>query len=151
MSDPNSEYKKPKDEVVAPNLLFVYGILKVGQCADLQDYGQKHIGPASLPGANLYRIGGGVGLRLTDNRNDVAHGDVFEITNNDLWHTFLDKIESNGYVYTRKVVQPLVFNKLKDAEGLELNKVEAWTYEHTYYPASRYGTDLITKIESGRF
>lgn len=138
---------------VVPNLLFVYGILKVGQCADLRDYGQKHIGPASLPGANLYRIGGGVGLRLTDNQDDVAHGDVFEIIDNSLWHRFLDRIESNGYVYTRKVVKPIVFNKILvgEAAGLEANKVEAWTYEHTYYPASHYGHDLIAKIEGGTF
>lgn len=119
--------------VVAPDLLFCYGILKKGQCADLSDNGQEHIGPATLAGANLYGIGGGVGLRLDGKPEDLAHGDVFRIIDKDLWCRYLDQIENNGRVYTRKVVE---------VEVKGHGKMQSWVYEHMYYPAEFYGSRL---------
>jgi gamma-glutamylcyclotransferase (GGCT)/AIG2-like uncharacterized protein YtfP len=110
-----------------PNLLFVYGILKRGECLDLEKYGAKFIGPATVEGVQLYHIGSGVGAReMTWRCNDprhehVAHGEVFEIPDN-LW-PWLDRIESNGFAYTRKVMSARLPNN---------GGVMAWIYIHTY-------------------
>ena len=124
-----------------PNVLFVYGILKRGFQLDLEQRGAKFLGEAQLPGAILYRIGhGGVGLRLVEDLNKVAYGEVFEIPHcrPDRYAEWgwLDEIENNGLVYTRKVV-PVHFPK-SNADLL------TWVYEHTY-PSARYDRP----IESG--
>ena len=98
-------------------LLLVYGILKRGKSLDLQANGCPFLGEATLDGANLYRIGGGVGLKL--NEKGVIHGEVF-IVRDTLW-PWLDEIEGNGFIYTRKVVRPT----LKSGDV-----VRAWVYEH---------------------
>src|SRR5271157_1217215 len=124
-----------------PNLLFVYGILKRGKSADLTQYGGKFIGVAKLEGAQLYHIGHGVGLRLEPQSNGdyfdlgeivAAHGEVWEIPD-PLWD-WLDSIESNGFVYTRKVVTPEVHDT-NGKGGMVL--MDAWTYVHTF-PGMKY-------------
>jgi|SRR6267378_1379330 len=104
--------------------LFVYGILKRGFVLDLT-HRAEFIGEAVLPGAILYSIGSGVGLRLTEDLNKHAYGEVFKIPQR-LWK-WLDGIESNGYNYTRKVV-PVDMFEYRDAAITMMN---AWVYEHT--------------------
>jgi len=111
------------------NLLFVYGILKRGFDADLLKYKAEFKGEAYIEGATLYRIGRGVGLRLGDSNTSAAYGEVFSVPTDRLWQ-WLDSIESNGLVYTRKVVP---VNLFKDADGKGVAQVlDAWVYEHTY-------------------
>jgi gamma-glutamylcyclotransferase (GGCT)/AIG2-like uncharacterized protein YtfP len=131
-------YLEPTKEEVKPDLLFVYGILKRGLELDLEKYGQKFLGVACLPKARLYGIHVGVGLRMTEDETDIAHGELFQITEPKLWHNFLDKIENNGYVYTRRVVTVHV----ADGAG-DTSPQQAWTYEHTYYPADFYEQQLV--------
>jgi len=116
-----------------PNFLFVYGILKRGKSADLSLYGAKFVGEAQLDGAQLYHIGQGVGLRLNQQDNGnyqdlgsivAAHGEVWEIPD-ELWN-WLDKIERNGFCYTRKIVDVFLENVNCDPT------LTVWTYEHTY-------------------
>ena len=118
-----------------PNLLYVYGILKRGKSADLSKFGAKFIGESKLEGAQLYHVGHGVGLRdirpMIDDPTDygycTAHGEVWEVPD-PLWD-WLDRIESNGFAYTRKVVHPFVHSaNEKNGEAL----METWVYEHTY-------------------
>jgi gamma-glutamylcyclotransferase (GGCT)/AIG2-like uncharacterized protein YtfP len=121
--------------------LFVYGILKRGKSADLSKFGAKFIGEAKLEGAQLYHVRHGVGLRIIDppvsdiqieDNLPIAVGEVWEIPD-PLWE-WLDRIESNGYVYTRKIVTPEVHDA-NEKNGFAL--VDAWTYEHTY-PGHKY-------------
>lgn len=85
-----------------PDLLFVYGILKRGYSLDLSKEGGKYLGEAVLKGANLYRIGDGVGLQLAD--EGKVHGEVFEIADDWVWR-WLDGIEGHPYLYRRELVQ----------------------------------------------
>lgn len=122
--------------------LFVYGILKRGKALDLSRHGGKFLGEATLRDANIYRIGGGVGLRLNE-PGGLVHGEVFEIPDvgikvaeenpaeigllrfphaHLMWH-WLDEIENNGVVYTRKVVEPAF--DIGDS-------IKAWVYEHNH-------------------
>jgi gamma-glutamylcyclotransferase (GGCT)/AIG2-like uncharacterized protein YtfP len=121
-----------------PKYLFVYGILKRNKSADLRKFNAKFVGPAKLEGAQLYNIGGGVGLRLEEKEPlPVAIGDLFEIPES-LW-PWLDQIEANGFTYTRKVVTP----ELEDDGdlGARPGPIDAWTYVHTY-PGMKY-TSLV--------
>jgi len=138
-----------------PNTLFVYGILKRGFQLDLTERGAKFIGEAQLPGAILYRIGhGGVGLRLVEDPNRVAYGEVFEIPGpgklahhdiRGLW-PWLDEIEANGLAYKRKVVKVLLEKMPDNDMDLPYETVDAWVYEHTY-PGARYDRP----IDSGKY
>lgn len=106
-----------------PKLLFVYGILKRNFSLDLTKKGASFMGPDALPGAQLFQMGGGVGLRLDESFRDcpLAQGEVFEIPDS-LWR-WLDSIEQNGFCYTRRVV--------------ETKFGPAWVYEHTF-PGTQY-------------
>jgi gamma-glutamylcyclotransferase (GGCT)/AIG2-like uncharacterized protein YtfP len=141
------------------NKLMVYGILKRGYELDLERRGCKFLGECLLQGANLYGIGylwpgdggfAGVGLRLVEDPNRVAHGELFEIPEH-LWK-WLDHIEQNGFCYTRKLVKvdmETARGKTRlESERLLLEPVECWVYEHTY-PGMKY-TDA-NLIENGRF
>lgn len=106
------------------NKLMVYGILKRGFDLDLTKRGCKLLGECQLSGANLYGLGykdatgswTGVGLRLVEDPNRVAQGELFEIPErgayskdgfmsySDTWR-WLDSIEQNGHCYTRKIVE----------------------------------------------
>lgn len=119
-----------------PNLLLVYGILKRGKGLDLTREGCKFLGEATLQDANLYHIGGGVGLKL--NEEGQIHGEVFEIPDR-LWR-WLDEIEGNGFVYTRKVVMVDVPHSIAPDDRGQL---ECWVYEHN----SRFRAS--EKIENG--
>jgi gamma-glutamylcyclotransferase (GGCT)/AIG2-like uncharacterized protein YtfP len=150
------------------NKLFVYGILKRGYELDLREHGAKFIGEAHIEGAALYGIGPiyegnkhefryhGVGLRLdympekdTDPMG-VAYGELFEVPHK-LW-PWLDGIEQNGFVYTRKIMpvhMDYVRHTLiaeKEAEAMLLKPIQAWVYEHNYKDFKR--EDLI---RGGRF
>jgi gamma-glutamylcyclotransferase (GGCT)/AIG2-like uncharacterized protein YtfP len=118
--------------------LFVYGILKRGFGADLTyQPGGKFLGRASLIGAQLYHIGSGVGLRFVNDNRVRAWGEVFDIKTEGLWH-HLDRMESNGLSYTRKIVNV----DLKSAYSVDAEQtVRAWVYEHTY-PGRNY-TDAV--------
>jgi gamma-glutamylcyclotransferase (GGCT)/AIG2-like uncharacterized protein YtfP len=116
------------------SLIFVYGILKRGFSADLTKYGGKFLGKAEIVGANLHPIGGGVGLRFTEDTRRVAYGELFEIPN-ELWR-WLDSIESNGFAYTRKIVPVILHNDSSGGEVI-LDMLNAWVYEHTF-PDMRY-------------
>ncbi len=106
--------------------LFVYGILKRGFILDLT-YRAEFIGEARLPGAILYRIGSGVGLRFTEDLTKQAYGEVFKIPQK-LWE-WLDSIEWNGINYTRKVVWAELTGK-RELAG-DWGNVRTWVYEHT--------------------
>lgn len=109
-----------RKEVQIP-YLFVYGILKRGKSLDLTHKGCEFLGKAELPGATLYNVGHGVGLRLNDNKLSRAHGELFRIPAS-LWR-WLDIVESNGHIYTRKIVHPVDDND---------KVVTAWVYEHNF-------------------
>jgi len=144
-----------------PNKLFVYGILKRGYELDLSDHKATFLGDAHIDGAVLYGIGHiwrheshpnegrqyhGVGLKLDVGPLEVAYGELWDIPNT-LWD-WLDSIEQNGYVYTRKVVpvklQEYPAGAPYDSEVYKT--VDAWTYEHCY-PDFSYDN----KIEGGKF
>lgn len=131
------------------NKLFCYGILKRGYELDLNNYGAKYLGEAVIPGAVLYGIGrryehethpndgrefSGVGLKLDVDPSGVeaAHGELWEVPA-DLW-TFLDQIESNGRVYTRKEVKVLLTLREENGKGpmLPYGIETAWVYVHNY-------------------
>ncbi len=114
--------------------LFVYGILKRGFILDLT-HRAEFIDEAMLPGAILYKIGGGVGLRFTENVHREVYGEVFKIPQH-LWK-WLDSIESNGFSYTRKIVEVAVGNP----EGPDYGWVKAWIYEHTF-PGMKYENEI---------
>lgn len=139
------------------NKLFVYGLLKRGYDLDLENYGGKFIGEAHIKGATLYGIGRrnggrefgrweevkhefcGVGLRLSrEGEFTVAHGELWGVPST-LWN-WLDGIEQNGFMYTRKIVEVSV----KDEEG-HLDGVHAWVYEHTY-PDFKYEHPLLNGV-----
>jgi gamma-glutamylcyclotransferase (GGCT)/AIG2-like uncharacterized protein YtfP len=146
------------------NKLMVYGILKRGFALDLTKRGCKFLGEAQLPGANLYGMGykdatrtwTGVGLRLVEDPNRVAYGELFEMPESPevehgsrLWH-WLDSIEQNGHCYTRKIVAvklPIVCCNECD-EVVKHETEHAWVYEHTF-PGCKY--DEHNLIENGRF
>lgn len=127
------------------NRLAVYGILKCGFELDLRYYGGRFLGKGTIKGT-LYHIGSGVGLRL-DDPSQVAHVEVFEIVSRsqvrriysveETWR-WLDAIESNGQVYTRKTI-PI---NMEDGTTLD-----CWIYEHTLWPLDRYKHP----IEGGKF
>lgn len=139
------------------NKLFVYGILKRGYELDLRQKWAKFLGEAFIEGATLYGIGpvsrsvlktsewdtsrefNGVGLRLNETGN-IAHGELWEVPSH-LWE-WLDQIEQNGHVYTRKIVETQTIDKTGDG----ITPVDAWVYEHSY-------PDFVYKypIKNGRF
>lgn len=121
------------------DLLFVYGILKRGFELDLRGKA-KFVDTAQLDGAILYRVGSGVGLRLTEDASRTVYGEVFKIPQG-LWK-WLDMIESNGFAYTRRIVEVCLGNP----EGPDGGWVKAWVYEHTY-PGMKYDRP----IENGVF
>jgi gamma-glutamylcyclotransferase (GGCT)/AIG2-like uncharacterized protein YtfP len=128
------------------NFLFTYGILQRGYKLDLTNYGAKFLGEAHIEGAVLYGIGGywqgdgyvndavwkyhGVGLKLDKDPERVAHGELWEIPPS-LWD-WLDSIEQNGRVYTRKIV--VVQADVQDpwSEQIVYEPVDAWVYEHNF-------------------
>jgi gamma-glutamylcyclotransferase (GGCT)/AIG2-like uncharacterized protein YtfP len=138
------------------NKLFVYGILKKGFELDLEKLGATYISKATLPCAELYRIGSGVGLRKHTDPYRVVHGEVFEIPNQlnvppynshsfvPSWE-WLDSIENNGFTYTREIVDVELFEPFVDEHPRE---DRAWVYVHTYgdrlaeyYGGVKYYTD----------
>lgn len=102
------------------NKLFVYGILKRGFQLDLRNKECIFLGEAILPSANLYHLGGGVGMKMEEGGR--AFGEVFDIPP-DLW-AWLDRIEGHPYNYRRIIVEPILY-KLGDG-GIN---VETWAYE----------------------
>ena len=149
-----NQYIPWKEIEVNPSKLFVYGILKRGYELDLADYGAEFIGEAHIPGAILYGIGKnwhheshpnegrefhGVGLGLNKDPDRVAHGELWDIPDK-LWD-WLDQIEQNGFVYTRKAVKVSTYTE--DSYGAIY---DAWVYEYTYP-----GFDYANPIESGKF
>ena len=146
------------------NKIFVYGILKRGYELDLEQFGAKFLGEASIPGATLYGIGrryqheghpndgrefSGVGLKLAGSPLTTAYGELWEIPDN-LWN-FLDDIEQNGQVYERKIV-PIVMNvpvpedEIVPAGTYCKAYTNAWVYEHCF--KNFHYKDIIV---SGRF
>jgi len=121
------------EKEVKPNKLFVYGILKRGFSLDLEREGAKFLGEATLQPANLYHVGGGVGLRIED--EGKVYGEVFEIPPT-MWR-WLDGIEGHPYTYMRQQVQAFIVDRV----GPE----EVWVYVHQH---PEYFTGLI---ESGRY
>src|SRR6267378_5381684 len=119
------------------DLLFVYGILKRGFELDLRGKA-KFIDTAQLDGAILYRVGSGVGLRFTEDVNRTVYGEVFKIPKG-LWK-WLDMIESNGFAYTRRIVEVGIGHHEAD-----IGWVKAWVYEHTF-PNMRYDRPIIDGI-----
>lgn len=117
------------------DLLFVYGILKRGFALDLTRYGAKFLGEAQIDGVNLYSIGGGVGLRRSENPNDTAYGELFEIPNK-LW-SWLDDIEGHPRNYKREIMN--VTTEEFDYRLDDLIRTKAWVYIHQY-PHEKYGT-----------
>ena len=124
-----------------PNKLFCYGILKRGFAMDLERYGAKFIGSALLEGAQLYHIGRGVGLRPVESGEQdalpSAHGEVFEVPD-DMW-PWIDRLESNGFAYTRKIYTPIV-----EVEGGR-TLLDAWVYVHTY-PGMKYDKPIVNNL-----
>lgn len=75
----------------------------------------------------------------------IAHGELFEIRP-ELWPG-LDRIESNGFCYTRKEVEVSLVNTPEaHYEYEECGNVTAWVYEHTYP-----GFEYTNPIENGRY
>jgi gamma-glutamylcyclotransferase (GGCT)/AIG2-like uncharacterized protein YtfP len=116
--------------MIMNNKLFVYGILKRNFSLDLSRHGAKFIGKAQIEGADLYKIGRGVGLRFAG-KDHKAIGELFEIPER-LW-PWLDQLESNGFAYTRSEVEV----QRIDWAAVENGTVRAWVYEHTF-PGMRY-------------
>jgi gamma-glutamylcyclotransferase (GGCT)/AIG2-like uncharacterized protein YtfP len=113
------------------NLLFVYGILKRGFGADLEEYmDAEFISTATLANAQLYGIGGGVGLRF-ETTAIPAQGELFLLKTPKIWAD-TDYLESNGFCYTRKVVEVI---------STTLGPLKAWVYEHTF-PGMTYDYPL---------
>lgn len=110
--------------------LFVYGILKRGFPLDLKQYGGTFVSKAHLAGAQLYHIGGGVGLRKVDDDHTIAHGELWEIPNT-LWR-WLDDIEQNGFCYTREKMVVMTQPKNEENGQVSLVLSNAWVYVHTY-------------------
>jgi gamma-glutamylcyclotransferase (GGCT)/AIG2-like uncharacterized protein YtfP len=128
-----------------PSKLFCYGILKRGFNLDLEcRYTCNFLGEAIIRGANLYAIGGGAGLRFSDDPLQVVHGEIFEIPDQ-MW-PWLDSIENNGKTYTRKVTTAQMDIRRFGSRGKGITDVKCWVYEHTY-PGMRYAH----WIESGKF
>lgn len=142
-------------DIVKPNLLFVYGILKRGYELDLTEHGARFVSKAHIPNAALYGIGrrwdheshpnesreySGVGLRLNIGPLWVAHGELFEIPDN-LWD-WLDGIENNGHTYERKVV------RVELNRAMEGDRADAWVYEHMH-PFEKHDREI--PIEGGIF
>lgn len=100
------------------NKLFCYGILKKGFALDLEHEGAKFLGEATLQPANIYRIGGGVGLAIED--RGKVHGEVFEIPEG-FWK-WLDRIEGHPYTYQRQVFEV----------SLNGEVMPAWVYVHQH-------------------
>lgn len=119
-----------------PNLLFVYGILKRDYPLDLRHHGCIFESEGSITEATLYRIGSGVGLRFTPGVPEkAAFGEVFRVPTERIWN-WLDYIESNGFTYTRRVVNVM-------ATRPKINTpVEAWVYEHTW-PGYAYTDEIL--------
>jgi gamma-glutamylcyclotransferase (GGCT)/AIG2-like uncharacterized protein YtfP len=130
------------------SLLGVYGILKRGEALDLTlpKYHCTFLGEIVIPGARLYRIGCGVGLKLDVGPSGVddAKGELFQIPNT-LWE-WLDSIENNGRTYTRKVVECRTAHRCPDPNCNELLPIDAWVYEHQ---ATGFSKDQL--IEGGVF
>ena len=114
------------------NKLFCYGILKRGFELDLRRHGAEFMSEAYIPGANLYHIHDGVGLRFSDDPLQVAHGEIFSIPD-ELWG-WLDGIEANGHVYERKEVIAIRPPMGMDDDGWR----HVWVYEHIYFPKEWY-------------
>lgn len=127
--------------------LAVYGILKRGFSLDLSkpEYGGKFLDDGIIQSAQLHAISYGVGLRFVEDPLQVAHVELFEIPD-ELWD-WLDQIESNGRVYTRKVVQVHVEDLYK---GYDLT-TNAWVYEHMFLNTQEEYDKYYPKIESGRY
>lgn len=122
-----------------PQYLAVYGILKKGFALDLNKIPEAtFVGPGIINGANLYRIGTGVGLRFVEDPNRVAKVEVYDIKPG-LW-SWLDMIEANGMAYTRKVVSTFV-DVDHPLEGIQKLAFDTWVYEHSF-PGMKY-TRLI--------
>lgn len=68
----------------------------------------------------------------------IAHGELWEIPDS-LWD-WLDQIEQNGRVYTRKIVKVC----MDRMEG-DCHVVNAWTYEHTHMFQEK------DRLKGGRF
>jgi gamma-glutamylcyclotransferase (GGCT)/AIG2-like uncharacterized protein YtfP len=126
--------------------LMTYGILKRGLELDLTNYDAEFLGECYIEGASLFGIGPigggkfrGVGLRLTRDK-EIAYGELWDIPD-ELWD-WLDGIEQNGRVYTRKIVPVCLWDEQEAVDKV----VDAWVYEHCFKDF-RY-TD---KIEGGRF
>ncbi len=101
-------------------------------------YHAVFLGEAQIDGANLYRIGSGVGLRYG---NGTVYGELFEIPNN-LWR-WLDDIEGHPVNYKREIVDVAIGNP----EGADFGWLEAFVYVHQY-PFEKHNH---RKIESGRY
>lgn len=135
------QHVTPDGEHQCTNIIFVYGILKRGFDLDLEENGGRFICPATLPGAVLHSIGSGVGLRFSEDPLEVVPwGELFLVPGRNTWR-WLDTIESNGFCYTRKVVN--VF-----PHAIPQLPPRAWVYEHTF-PGFDY--TYCPVIEGGKF
>jgi len=133
-----------------PAKLFVYGILKRGYSLDLGQFPETSFtGEAFLQGAQLHAIGSGVGLRFVLDPLEVAHGEVWAIPDS-MWD-YLDEIESNGRVYTRKIVDVKQEFATGPDYGGETHTVKVWVYAHTMLATQAEYDKHYPKIEDGRY
>lgn len=125
------------------SMIAVYGILKrTGSLPLSYMKGSKFVSEGTIPGAALFHIGYGVGLRLEPKIEQAQLPpitvEVWDILNENWPH--LDALENNGRVYDRKVVEVT----LKDQ-----SKIDAWVYEHIAYEPEFYDEKRL--IETGNY
>ena len=94
--------------------LFVYGTLRSGQFRNDVLGNSKLVGTGITNGV-LYDLGPFPGAKFSGKKS--LTGDVYEINQETL--STLDFIESNGYLFERKIVHVLVNNEYR----------ECWAYE----------------------
>lgn len=124
-----------------PNVLAVYGILKLDFSLDLSKMGARYIGNCEMPGTELWKIGDGVGLIRSEFIDSRTHGQLFEIPEQ-MWE-WLDRIEGHPYLYKRSLIDVIQTEVGEAGEGELDRRVWVYIYQHPDY--------FTEKIESGNY
>jgi gamma-glutamylcyclotransferase (GGCT)/AIG2-like uncharacterized protein YtfP len=129
---------------VTSDHLFVYGTLMRGYdhpMAQLLSKSADYVGQAQCR-ARLYLVKHYPGLVLSDDADDIVHGEVFRLRQvNELLREF-DMYEAcgEGFAEPTEYVRRGVAVTLSDGAA-----IEAWTYLYNW------PVDRLPRIESGRF
>ncbi len=124
--------------------LFVYGTLMRGYVhpmAKLLSANADFLGPASCRG-RLYRVKHYPGLVLSDDANEIVHGELYRLRDPEALLREFDMYEAcgEGFPEPTQYVRQMFSVTLADGSASE-----AWTYIYNW-PVAK-----LTLIESGRF